>query len=71
MGMKTVLVKDRLEWEKPYVDYFIPAVLKPLSEAGAKNVIKLDAAKQKELANTFKTLHRLSHPFYDPLSGLK
>ena len=25
MGLKTILVKDRLEWEKPYVDYFIPA----------------------------------------------
>jgi biotin carboxylase len=29
-----------------------PAVLKPLSGAGAKSVIKLDAAKQKELENT-------------------
>jgi hypothetical protein len=25
MGLKTILVKDRMEWEKPYVDYFIPA----------------------------------------------
>ena len=44
-----------------------PAVLKPLSGAGGKNVIKLDAAEEGELEKTFATLHRLSHPFYDPL----
>jgi len=25
MRLKTVIVKGRLEWEKPDVDYFIPA----------------------------------------------
>ena len=162
MGLETILVKDRLDWEKPYVDHFIPAdtyhhdealdkitdfnhshpidgvvtfwerdvllaakvsqrlglpglniqsarkardkymmretlarhglpgprfkkvenlkgfrdglkeigfpaVLKPLSGTGGKNVIKIDAAEEEELERTFATLHRLSHPFYDPL----
>lgn len=44
-----------------------PAVLKPLSGAGAKNVIKIDSAEEGELEKTFENLHRLSHPFYDPL----
>ena len=162
MGLRTILVKDRLEWEEPYVDYFIPAdtydhgevlnkvtsfngghridgvvtfwerdvllaakvsqrlglpgldtqsaqrardkylmrrtlarhglpgprfkrveslkefrggleeigvpaVLKPLSGAAGKNVIKIDSAEERELDNMFKTLYRLTQPFHDPL----
>jgi len=44
-----------------------PAVLKPLSGAGGKNVIKIDPAEERELGDTFKTLYRLSHPSHDPL----
>jgi len=44
-----------------------PAVLKPLSGAGGKNVVKIDWAEARELENTFETLYRLSHPSHDPL----
>ncbi len=44
-----------------------PAVLKPLSGAGGKNVIKIDPAEEGELGDTFETLYRLTHPSHDPL----
>ena len=162
MGLETILVKDRLDWEKPYVDHFIPAdtyhheavldkitdfhrshpingvvtfwerdvllaakvsqrlglpglniqsarksrdkfmmretlarhgmpgprfkkvedlndfreglkeigfpaVLKPLSGTGGRNVVKIDSAEEEELETTFATLHQLSQPLQDPL----
>ena len=45
----------------------VPAVLKPLSGAGGKNVIKIESAEERELENIFETAFRLTQPSPDSI----